>query len=1012
MGITRRNFLKLSGVSALALATGLGFDPDVVKAEGDTLKLDGSTKLPSICHFCASGCGLLLHVKNQEFVYLEGDPDNPINEGALCPKAASLRHVAYAKERIVKPMRRAPGSDHWEDITWEEAISKVAKKFKEVRDATWKATEEYIDAGGNKLTAQVNRAEGIAILGCAEVDNEESYLISKFSRILGVPYNEHQARICHAPSVAALMPPFGRGAMTNSHPDMQHTKVFLIGGSNCAEAHPVTMKWVSRAKAKGAKVIVVDPRFTRTASQADVFAQIRPGTDIAYLGAMVKYIIDNKLYDENFLVKHTNALYKINKDYKFTDGIFSGFNEQTKKFNMDTWTYQLDEKNAPILAASLDDPDSVFSKMKELYAPYTFEMAANITGIPAEKIKEISDLFAKTKPGSILYALGMTQHTTGVQGIRAYSVIQLLLGNVGKAGAGIQALRGEPNVQGSTDMANLFHNQPGYIPAPVHTDSDLNHYLARNGSAQQKPIVAQLKAWFGKNATADNDYCFNYLPKYNANQNFYFTRLWELMAGGQFKFLLNIGSNSLVSTANRQLVRQALPKLEMLVVSDLFEIETAQFWREPGVKPADIQTEVIFFPAAFVYEKDGSLTNTGRWIQWKNAAIAPKGEAKPDLDLLDHLFKEIRELYSSSTDPKDAPILDANWDYGDVPSALKVLEELGGYDVNTGKKITIGEYLNAPVGTVATGCWVYAGVTSDGNLAGRRDNSDPSGLGLFPKWSYSWPGNIRILYNRASCDNDGNPLDPDKKLIWWDAAKGTWTGNDNPDLADKTKGPGTPAGDHAFRMNPEGVGRIFTAKYMSDVPTQADANGLKIGNRNASTCADGPLPAFYEPTESPLTNPLYPKHSTNPAAIVLSAYPEIEKHGTAADFPYILTTYSVVEQFCAGGITRNIPVLNELMPEPFAEISKALAQKIGVNNGELIELSSARGKIQVKCMVTDRLQTYKVNGKDTETIGMPYCWGFASLSPGVSVNDLTVAALDPGAGTPETKVCLVNARRA
>ncbi len=1012
MGITRRDFLKLSGASTLAMATGLGLNPQAAKAEGEVLKLDGSTKLPSICHFCASGCGMLLHIKEKKFIYLEGDPDHPINEGALCPKAASLRHVAYSEERIVKPLRRAPGSDHWEDISWEEAISKIASKIQDVRDSSWIATEEYTDSSGNKISAQVNRADGLVFVGCAEVDNEESYLITKLSRILGIPYNEHQARICHAPSVSALAPPFGRGAMTNSFPDMQHTKVFLIAGSNCAEAHPIAMKWVNRARANGAKVIVVDPRFTRTASQADVFAQIRPGTDIAYLGAMIKYILDEKLYDEEFVLKSSNALYKINKDYKFEDGLFSGFNETTKKYSMDTWTYQLDENNKPILASSLDDPDCVFAKLKQHYEPYTFETASEITGIPVEKIKEIADLYCKTKPGSIFYALGMTQHTTGVQGIRAYSVIQLLLGNIGKLGTGIQALRGEPNVQGSTDMANLFHNLPGYIPAPVHTDKTLKHFVARAGKAQEKPMIALLKAWFGEHATAENDYCFNYLPKYNANENYYFARLYELMADGQFKFMLNVGSNSLVSIANRQLVRKALPKLEMMVVSDLFEVETAQFWREPGVNPADIQTEVIFLPAAFVYEKDGTLTNAGRWIQWKDAAILPKGESKPDLDILDHLYKEIKQLYSGSTDPKDAPILNAHWDYGDTPSALKVLEELGGYDVTSGKKTTIGEYLSAPAGTIATGCWVYAGVTSNGNLAARRNNSDPSGLGIFPEWSYSWPGNIRILYNRASCDAQGKPRDPNIKLIWWDEAKGTWTGNDNPDIADKSKAPGTPEGDQIFRMNPEGVSRLFTTKYTSGVPTEADADGLKIGNRSAFTCVDGPLPAFYEPTESPVTNLLYPKHSASPTAIVLSAHPDIQKHGSPADFPYVLTTYAVVEQFCAGGITRNIPVLNELMPEPFAEISKNLAAKIGAKNGDLVELSSARGKLNVKCMVTDRLQTYKVHGQDTETIGMPYSWGFASLSPGPSVNELTVGALDPGAGTPETKVCLVNIRRA
>lgn len=811
-----------------------------------------------------------------------------------------------------------------------------------------------------------------------------------------------------------MSPSFGRGAMTNSWSDLQNSQVFLIAGSNCAENHPIAMRWINRAKEKGAKVIVVDPRFTRTASQADIFAQIRPGTDIAYLGAIIRYIIENKVYDEDYLKNNTNALLKLSKDYKFEEGIFSGFDPKSNKYGTDSWSYQLGEDNKPLKANAFDDPDCVLSKIKEHYFRYTFETAEKITGIPAAKIEEIADAFCKARPGSILYALGMTQHTTAVQGIRAYAVIQLLLGNIGKAGGGINALRGEPNVQGSTDMANLFNSLPGYLPHPISTDKTLRDYLVRNGSAQEKPIVALLKAWFGENATKENDYNFSYLPKNNPATNATMVKVFELMEKGQFKLLFNFGSNSLVSIANRQLVRSALRKIDMLVVSDLYEIETAQFWREPGVNPKDIQTEVIMFPAAFVYEKAGSLTNSSRWIQWKDAAIKPLGESKPDLDIIDALFKRIRNLYAGSAAEKDAPILKARWDYGEEPSALKVLQELNGYDETIGKLLpTLAGYLNAPVGSVSTGCWIYAGVTGNGNLAARRKNDDPSGLGLYTGWSFAWPGNIRILYNRASCDAQGQPLDPKRKLVWWDAANKVWTGNDGADVVDKTKGPDTPEGMQSFRMNPEGVGRLFAAKYTSGMPVTPAADGQPlIGVRPAGLCVDGPIPEFYEPTESPTENLLHPKVSTSPTAIVPSAFPEIQKRGKAEDYPYVLTTYGVVEHFCAGGITRNIPWLNELMPEPFAEISKNLAQKIGVKEGDKVEVSSARGKVTVRCLVTDRLQTYKTNGKDTETIGMPWSWGFASLSPGPSTNELTIAALDPGAGTPETKVCLVNIRRA
>lgn len=804
-----------------------------------------------------------------------------------------------------------------------------------------------------------------------------------------------------------MSPSFGRGAMTNSWTDLKNSEVFLIAGSNCAENHPVSMKWIMRAKERGAKVIVVDPRFTLTASKADIFAQIRPGTDIAYLGAIINYIIEKRLYDEKYVLNFTNALYKVNKDYKLEEGLFSGFNESTKKYNNASWGYQLDADNRPLQADSLEDPDCVFAKLKEHYSRYTLEAAEKISGIPAAKIQEIADVFSSNRPGSILYAMGMTQHTTGTQGVRAYAIIQLLLGNLGKAGGGINALRGEPNVQGSTDMGNLYNSLPAYVPHPINTDQSIRDYLVRNGSVQEKPIVAMLKAWFGENANQGNDYGFNYLPKVNPAVNATMMKMFELMEKGQLKMLFNFGSNSMVSLTDIGIVRSGLAKLDMLVVSDVFEVETAQFWRDPAVKPQDIQTEVILFPAAFCYEKAGSMSNSSRWIQWKEAGIEPLGDAKPDLDIIDHIFKEVRKLYAGSTDAKDAPILRARWDYGEEPSPLKVLQELNGYNENTGELLpALADYLNAPVGTVSTGCWIYAGVTGNGNLAARRNNADPSGLGLFREWAFAWPGNIRILYNRASCDESGQPLDENRRLIWWDAAGGVWAGNDGGDVVDRTKGPNTPEGRLSFRMTPEGVGRLFAGPYMSGLPAGATA-GAAVGTRAAGICADGPLPEFYEAIESPAVNLLHPTVSTSPMATVVST-----KIGTAEEFPYVLTTYRVVDHFCSGGITRNIPWLNENSPEPFVEISKNLGKKIGVKEGDMVEVSTARAAIKLRVLVTDRIQSYKVNDVETETIGMPYHWGFASLSPGACANELTIAALDPVASIPEYKVCLANIRRA
>ena len=807
-----------------------------------------------------------------------------------------------------------------------------------------------------------------------------------------------------------MSPSFGRGAMTNSWQDMQNSDCFLIAGSNCAENHPIAMKWVNRARAKGAKVIVVDPRFTRTASQADIFAQIRPGTDIAYLGAMINYYIENKLYNEFYVMNFTNALYKISKDFAFNDGMFSGFNPETKKYDYTSWSYQLDAEGKPVKATSLDDPDCVFQKLKAHYSRYTFDVASKITGIPVAKIKLIADTFAAAKPGNIFYALGMTQHTTGVQGIRCYAIIQLLLGNVGKAGSGIQALRGEPNVQGSTDMANLNANLPGYIPYPTNQEKTLNDFAISKGSAQYKPMVALLKAWFGKNATAENDYGYQWLPKNNPSNMPIQSQFFSKMEEGQFKLLLNWGSNSTVSIPDRKLVARGLSKLEMLVVADIFNTETAQFWKEDGLNPSAIPTEVIFLPAAFVYEKAGSMTNSSRLIQWKEVALKPLNDVHPDLDMLDHIFKRVRALYAGSADPKDEPILKANWDYGDhEASALKVLQELGGYNDTTGKPIaTIGEYLAAPVGTVSTGCWIYTGVTPEGkNLADRRGNADPTGLGLNKDYAFAWPGNIRVLYNRCSCDAQGQPVDSKHKLIWWDPAQNLWVGNDGPDVVDKTKGPDTPEGKIGFKQNPEGVGRLFAATYKSGVVATPTESIAAVPIRGAGMTVDGPMPEFYEPIETPTTNILHPSVQSNPLAKIVSA-----EFGNPEQYPHVLTTYGVVEHFCAGAITRNIPWLNEIAPEPYAEISKNLANKIGVKEGDEVEVSSARGKLVVRALVTDRIQTLKINGKDQETIGMPWSWGFAGLSTGPSTNNVTMNACDPGAGTPEYKCCLVNIRRA
>jgi formate dehydrogenase major subunit len=306
--------------------------------------------------------------------------------------------------------------------------------------------------------------------------------------------------------------------MTNHWVDLQNCKTILVEGSNVAENHPMAFKWIRKAQENGATIIHVDPRFTRTSAAADVYARIRPGTDAAFQNTMINHIIVNKLYDEDYVETHTNALYLGDEAFDFKDGLFSGYDEEHHKYDTKTWGYQLDAKGKPRVAKSLDDPHCVFSRLKTFVSRYTLEMGEQITGIPADQIKQIAETMAKNRPGSILYALGMTQHTTGVQGIRSFTILQLLLGNIGKPGGGVNALRGEPNVQGACDMARALQLHAGLSQLPTNAEPTIYHYVRKNGIADSRYLVNTLKAFFGDAATAENDYGYAWLPKRERGQ--------------------------------------------------------------------------------------------------------------------------------------------------------------------------------------------------------------------------------------------------------------------------------------------------------------------------------------------------------------------------------------------------------------------------------------------------------------------------------------------------------------
>jgi formate dehydrogenase major subunit len=615
---------------------------------------------------------------------------------------------------------------------------------------------------------------------------------------------------------------------------------------------------------------------------------------------------------------------------------------------------------------------------------------------------------AKNRPGSILYALGMTQHTTGVQGIRGFTVLQLLLGNVGRPGSGVNALRGEPNVQGACDMGVLNNYMPGYLNYPAHTEPTLAEYTKKNGTGDRKFLVNTLKAFYGDAATPENDFCYAWLPKRSATKDYGTYSIFEDALAGSLKMLWIIGQNPAVTMANLNLTFQAMAKLEMLVVQEIWETETAMFWRRPGVDPKSVPTEVVLLPASFFMEKNGTISNSGGMVQWRHAAVKPPGQAKPDGEIVDMVFRRVRDLVKDSTDPKDEIIKKAFWTY---TTAEDVLREISGRVVRDVPQagLKAGATVNKvadlqPDGSTSAGAWIYAGVFGGGvNLSKRRDSrTDPGNLGLYPNFGWTWPNNMRILYNRASCDKNGKPYPGSKPIVWWDEKEKRWAGYDIPDVPVPTDGPSTPNGQRAFHLNPEGVGRLFAAVYQDPDPKDP-----KIPRDVAYVPKDGPLPEMYEPVESPVENILHPKVKSNP----MLKYPRVESHqpiGKVADFPYVLMTSTVAEHWCGGSSTRNIPWLNELIPEPVLEVPETLGQKLGVKTGEWVKVSSARGELTVKAVVTPRMKPLKVNGSEVTIVWMPYNWGFSGLSTGPSVNHLTIDALDPGAGTQETKACLVN----
>ncbi|GAA5188385.1 formate dehydrogenase [Rugosimonospora acidiphila] len=1011
------------------------------------------TVVPSICPYCGVGCAQSVYVRDGRVVQIEGDADSAVSRGRLCPKGSASLQLTTGPGRQYQVLYRRPYGTDWERLDLDTAMNLVADRVVATRRDTWEWKQDGVPT---------RRTLGIASLGGATLDNEENYLIKKLFTGLGVVQVENQARVCHSSTVAALGTSFGRGGSTTYMQDLQNSDCIVIEGSNFAEAHPVGFQWVMEAKARGATVIHVDPRFSRTSALADLFVPIRAGTDIAFLGGLIHHVLETESYFREYVVNYTNAASIVDDAFQDTEeigGVFSGLTPGNRHYRADRWGYRgvitaaavgqrehgfndlthdgltiaesgHPEKHGnngpPLLGqpetdATLADPRCVFQILRRHYARYTPELVERTCGIPRELFDRVcAALTANSGPertSAFAYAVGWTQHTVGVQYIRAAAVLQLLLGNIGRPGGGIMALRGHASIQGSSDIPTLFDLLPGYLPMPhAHLHECLERYVARNlsekgyWSRMKAYLVSLLRAYFGDAATVDNDWCFDHLPRITGSHSTYDTVLAQ--RDGICKGYFLYGENPAVGSANSRLQRQGMANLDWLVVRDFRLIESATWWKDgPEIESGetsteDIRTEVFFFPAAAHTEKAGSFTNANRLLQWHAEAVEPAGDARSDLWFTYHLGRLVRERLAGSTDPMDRPALDLSWDYPthgrhDEPDAEAVLAEINGQDAQ-GRPLAGYDALKDD-GSTTCGCWIYCGVYADGvNQAARRKPwREQSWVGA--EWGWAWPANRRTLYNRASADPDGRPWSQRKALVWWDPDTVRWRGHDVPDF------PATRPPD--YRPAPGATG-VAALSGVDPFIMQSDGKGWLY---TPAGLVDGPLPTHYEPEESPFPNELYPDHPRNPVRRTLARDPDNLYHPSgdepgASVFPYVVTTYRLTEHFTAGGMSRWMPYLCELQPEFFCEVSPALAAERGLTHLGWATIITARNAIEARVVVTDRMRPLSVQGRTVHQIGLPFHWGPNGYSTGDAANELAPVALDPNVHIQEVKAWTADIR--
>ncbi|MFG1701189.1 formate dehydrogenase [Nonomuraea sp. NPDC049309] len=1001
----------------------------------------------SVCPYCAVGCGQNVYVRDEKVVQIEGDPDSPISLGRLCPKGAASLQLTTGSGRMHKALYRPPGGADWQEIDLATAMDMIADRIIATRRETWEWEHD------GRRTA---RTMGIASLGGATLDNEENYLIKKLLTALGVVQIENQARVCHSSTVVGLGTSFGRGGATTFMQDLQHADCIVIQGSNFAECHPVGFQWVMEAKARGAVVIHVDPRFTRTSAMADLHVPIRAGSDVAFLGAIINHVLENELYFREYVVNYTNAAAILREDFRDAedlDGLFSGFSEESRTYDIDSWQYEgmstvaasgdrdedFDRREGrtppgrpevqgsagmpldgvPERDETLQHPRCVLQVLRRHFARYTPEMVERVCGVPRRLFEEVcrhlTENSGPDKTSEFVYAVGWTQHSDGSQFIRAASILQLLLGNIGRPGGGIQALRGHASIQGSSDIPTLFNLLPGYIPMPhAHENERLRDFLLADaphkGFWANMPayLISLLKAWWGDSAQPDNDFRFGWLPRLTGSHSTYDTVLAQL--DGTCKGYILLGENPAVGSANAKMQRLGMANLDWLVVRDFSLIESATWWKdgpeiETGeLKTEDIRTEVFFLPAASHTEKNGSFTNTNRLLQWHHQAVEPQGDARSDLWFMYHLGRIIREKLAGSADPMDRPVLDLTWDYPtegatEEPSAEAVLAEINGWDAQ-GRPLP-GYHALKDDGSTACGCWIYCGVYADGvNQAARRKPASEQNW-ISAEWAWAWPANRRILYNRASAKPDGTPWSERKRLVWWDAGAQRWTGYDVPDF-ETDKSPG-------YRP-PPGAQGVEALSGIDPFIMQADGKGWLFAPTGV---VDGPLPTHYEPQDSPVANPLYGRQRSPVRKVYPHEHNRYQPSGDepgASVYPYVVTTYRLTEHFTAGGMSRFTPYLAELQPEMFCEVSPALAAERGLVHGDWATIITARNAIEARVLVTDRIPSLHLNGRVLHQIGLPFHFGPNGLVTGDAANELSSISLDPNSHIQEVKALSADIR--